>query len=418
MQKCAIEMALNEMLQNELSHITQENLNSFYHILQSEGDLKIISQALDTLINKNIQKNVREIKEKLLSSIASVYQRYFVDVADFVAQPLKYSSFDKKWREQKLQDALAPYSKVFEHFLRGLEFNEQKELMWKCLALAHNIDDFKRVIFYKRKEFCEELKEMHKTQIMQASNFKQLLEITALMACNYADNILLTPQAFILPNDPLQVIPLATQFLLFTKFFMLKLALYKQGIVDTPLQGGKNLSYFVHFTDESNLSSILNNGLLSRKELEKCEMALNFNDSRRYDNALDYISISITKPNTAVLNTFKNKGSIENPIYIYLDPFAVLSWYGCMDMIFCDKNAAARACNKGDSLLDFEAMFAPHIEYSTTLNAYNYDRDKDGREINEPTDPQAEILVEKCIPASAIAYILDSEKECIYLKSL
>lgn len=387
-------MALNKISQNELSYINKENFSNFYRILYGSGDVKRICQKLDVFINNYVQGDRLKIKQKILDEIASAFQRYFFDVADYVKEPAKYQGFDEKWYEQKLQDSLTPYFYVFKNFLKALEFNEQKDLMWKCLDLAFNNSQ----LGLFKNDFTDFIIKS------DANNFDELTRAISSW-------FMLGMQIF-LPKDYLQQMQILTQLLLEVKFFLLKRALYERGIVDTYLQGGENLSYFVHFTDEDNLFSIFKNGILSRKEIEKRGIASKTNDEKRLDGALDYISISITHPNDIVLKNFINKGSIKKPIYICLDPFKVLSFYGLMDIIFCDKNAAASACEKGNSWLDFENIFAPSKEYQTTTNFFNYNRQ--GKEEYEPTDPQAEILVQNCIPKNAIAFILDSSGKCIF----
>lgn len=394
MQKCAIEMALDEISQNELSYINKGKFNNFYRFLYSSGDVKRICQKLDVFINNYVQGDRLKIKQKILDEIASAFQRYFFDVADYVKEPAKYQGFDEKWYEQKLQDSLTPYFYVFKNFLKGLELNEQKDLLLECFDLAFNIlgDDDDS---YKN-DFANFI------MMSDANNFDELLGRITIF--------LIRDIRWAFPKDYLQQMQTLTQLLRDVKHFLLKKALHERGFIN--LQSGENLSYFVHFTDEDNLDSILANGILSRKEIEKRGIASKTNDEKRLDGALDYISISITHPNDIVLKNFINKGSIKKPIYICLDPFKVLSFYGLMDIIFCDKNAAASACEKGNSWLDFENIFAPSKEYQTTTNFFNYNRQ--GKEEYEPTDPQAEILVQNCIPKNAIAFILDSSGKCIF----
>lgn len=400
MQKCAIEMALDGISQNKpLLYISEENFNNFYRFLYGSGDIKRICLKLDDFINNNVQGDRLKIKQKILDEIASAFQRYFFDVADYAKEPAKYSSFNDMWRYRKLEDSLTPYFYVFENFLKGLELNKQKDLLRECFDLAFNNSQ----LGLFKNDFANFIIKAHPFMLQNSRNIS--LGIS---------NFLRVTVQKVLPKDylHLQQMQILTQLLLEVKFFLLKRALYEQGIVDTYLQGGENLSYFVHFTDEDNLDSILANGILSRKEIEKRGIASKTNDEMRLDGALDYISISITHPNDIVLKNFINKGSIKKPIYIYLDPFSVLSRYGLMDIIFCDKNAAASACEKGNSWLDFENIFAPSKEYQTTTNFFNYNRQ--GKEEYEPTDPQAEILVQNCIPENAIAFILDSNGECIF----
>lgn len=381
MQKCAIEMALDEISQNELSYINKEKFNDFYRILYGSGDVKRICQKLDDFIDDNVQGDRLKIKQKILFKIADEFRQYFLEVSDLGKQCLfEVSVFEK---------GLMIHFYVFKNFLKGLRFNTQKDLLLECFDLAFNNSPL--VFTNTFRDFCGSF-------IAHSNNFDELSSTVPFF---------LTSMPY---KDYLQRMQTLTQLLRDVKHFLLKKALHERGFIN--LQSGENLSYFVHFTDEENLFSIFKNGILSRKEIEKRGIASKTNDEMRLDGALDYISISITHPNDIVLKNFINKGSIKKPIYICLDPFSVLSRYGLWDIIFCDKNAAASACEKGNSWLDFENIFAPSKEYQTTTNFFNYNRQ--GKEKYEPTDPQAEILVQNCIPKNAIAFILDSNGKCIF----
>lgn len=397
MQKYSIDLALQELV--EIYNINSNTLENFINTIYSSTNLDDSFKALDSFINENFQGDMLKIKQKFLDEVGKAFQRYFIDVADFINNANKHSHNDKEWHEQKLRDAIMPYMLCFKRFLSGLDFDEAKKILCNCLQETINTHGLGHLSFYINL-FSE---------MRNADNFDELLFHTENIVCNYKNNISFH-------SNYTDLIGIATTFLLSTKFFILKSALYEHDIVDTDLQGGSNLSYFVHFTDKSNLDSILKNGILSRKELEKRGIEYNLNDTNRFENALDYISISITNPNNIVQKTFVNKGSIKEPILIYLDPFSILSFYGILDVIFCDKNAAAAACNKGDRLLDFRAIFAPNVDYGTRYNVYHYDRIKNNRKDNEPTDPQAEILVQTNIAPNAISHILDANGNYIYRK--
>lgn len=383
-------MALNKISQNELFCINKENFNNFYRFLYGSGDIKRICQKLDDFVDNNVQDDRLKIKQIILDEIASNFQRYFFDVVDYATEPAKYHSFDEEWHKRKLQDSLTPYFYVFKNFLKGLDFDKQKDWLRECFDLACNQLDYDNSF---KNDFIN--------LIMSVGHFDILLEkvLTCIKnkVCDRSAN-------------RLEHIQILTQLFEEAKCFLLKRALHERGFIN--LQSDEILACFVHFTDEDNLDSILKNGILSLKEIEKRGIASKTNDERRLDRALDYISISIKRPNKILLNDFKNKGSIKKPIYIYLNPFSVLSFYGLMDIIFCDKNAAARACEKGNSWLDFENIFAPSKQYQTTTNSFSYNRQ--GKEKYEPTDRQAEILVQNCIPENAIAFILDSNNKLIF----
>lgn len=172
----------------------------------------------------------------------------------------------------------------------------------------------------------------------------------------------------------------------------------------------RHINRLVHFTDKSNLDSIIKYGILSINELKNLNIQHSYNDSDRHDNKLDHISLSITNHNNDVLQSFINKGSIKEPIFIYINPYIIANGN---DVIFCDRNAATNSCNKGKSLDDFKRLFVDNIEYTTTSKGLQkYNRKNKG--LNEPTDMQAEILVKNRIQLCYILSICDSNKNILY----
>ena len=170
----------------------------------------------------------------------------------------------------------------------------------------------------------------------------------------------------------------------------------------------RGITKLVHFTSEDNLASILKmGGILSRKELEKHpNIKYSITDKNRYDDELNGISISITKPNEYMLDYKIRKGLIKNPYIIDIRPELLLD--PDINFLFCESNAARRDKNKGSFYRDFVQMFQEDEPvrnsrgYIRTLNReYLYLDD------NLPTDAQAEILVEGKIP---VKYIIGAHK--------
>lgn len=57
------------------------------------------------------------------------------------------------------------------------------------------------------------------------------------------------------------------------------------------------IEYLVHFTRMENLNGILEYGLKTRQSLENEKVNFYFNDSTRFDNFTNTISLSVTSPN-------------------------------------------------------------------------------------------------------------------------
>lgn len=153
----------------------------------------------------------------------------------------------------------------------------------------------------------------------------------------------------------------------------------------------RNITTLCHFTDAQNLPNILKYGLLSREVLDKLntftqgKYTYKSNDEMRLDRKPNYISLSISKINDFLLNSFLEKGSIENCAIVEIDARIL---YEEIDnhRFYCQTNAATTGCKKGDSLADFEALFDNQVNYKgRMLNRENLN-------INQSTDAQAEIL--------------------------
>ena len=163
----------------------------------------------------------------------------------------------------------------------------------------------------------------------------------------------------------------------------------------------RGIEYLVHFTDAANISSIKRNGLLSRAFLQRRGMEFRFNDNARWDKRLDYISLSITNPNSRVYQSFVNKGSIQRGAFIYID--ASILYKESNDRLYCVTNAASTKCPKGRTLSDLERMFDDVVYFETTrgkqwVTRYN-------KADNEPTYEQAEILYQGSIDPKYIIRI-------------
>lgn len=123
----------------------------------------------------------------------------------------------------------------------------------------------------------------------------------------------------------------------------------------------KDIKKLIHFTDSRNLESILKYGLLSKNELDRLNFTYKFNDDKRLDGCLDFISLSVTKPNIFLLQSFLKRRIILNPILLEID--VSMLWKENNDRIYCQTNAATKYSKKGSHFNDFKAMFSEVVSY-------------------------------------------------------
>ena len=165
---------------------------------------------------------------------------------------------------------------------------------------------------------------------------------------------------------------------------------------------------FVHFTNEKNLPSILKTGVLSRKALLEKNIPFDYNDEKRLDGMLEAISLSVTSPNYKMFYKYRTLKNEANWVVIVFDPQKILE-YQCA---FFRANAGSRDSMQQDrenahSVTAFAEMFSDwdicHPRWSLGLAK------------NEPTNPQAEVMVFNEIPLSCIDRIV-FQKESQYKK--
>ena len=147
----------------------------------------------------------------------------------------------------------------------------------------------------------------------------------------------------------------------------------------------RKISILVHFTPIKNTYSIINNGILSRKQLEKKSIKAVYTDSNRLDGFLDYISISITRENYKMLRyKFFQDSIVDDGAEIFeIDPAILYEHPECV--IYCNCNAAKgdAASHRSFGYEGFKSMFESDSIYPNNSNM--------------PTDVQSEILFKGCI---------------------
>ncbi|CAI1017416.1 Uncharacterised protein [Serratia quinivorans] len=172
----------------------------------------------------------------------------------------------------------------------------------------------------------------------------------------------------------------------------------------------RNITRLFHFTHVDNLSSILENGLISRSELDKKNSVYDYNDEDRIDGYLDAICISISFPNAKMFYKYR-RSKLGNWAILEINP-SILWDKNC---VFYPTNAASNnvRINNHDLMKGGEGFSALFLD-----DVFLVQRDKNLP--NEyPTDVQAEVLVFENIPPQYIVNTFHSNRESAeYFKNL
>jgi hypothetical protein len=159
-----------------------------------------------------------------------------------------------------------------------------------------------------------------------------------------------------------------------------------------------------HFSIFDNLKSILDNGINSRKYLENKTISYMWMDENRFDDRRDWISTSLSYPNLYLIRNKIKSWDIESELVLLeIDPQII----GSLPAIFFPGNAARS---------DLNANYKEdRIQYLDFCGIQNLFLNKEVREKYKlpnyhPTDPQAEILFYRHVPARFIKAIYSSDK--------
>ena len=164
----------------------------------------------------------------------------------------------------------------------------------------------------------------------------------------------------------------------------------------------RNITRLFHFTHTDNLSSILENGLLSRSDLNDKGNDYYFNDSDRIDGHLDAICLSVSYPNAKMFYKYR---SLKAGDWVLLEIHPSVLW--TKDCAFYPTNAASNSVRfKNIDLMKgataFSDLFADDV-YGTAREGYLTDE--------YTTDVQAEVLVFEKIDTSYIVNTFHPNKE-------
>ena len=169
-----------------------------------------------------------------------------------------------------------------------------------------------------------------------------------------------------------------------------------QSILIKNIINSRNIDYLFHFTKESNVISIIQNGLWPRNILDKNNKNYDYNDEISLDNRINTISLSIGFPNHKMFYKYRMQESNKfvNWCVIGIDK-SVLYKKECL---FCFMNAAT---NNIRNLNQDELTGSKALEFM-----FEFDKDnRNGLPPNIPTDTQAEVLVMDIIEPRYINFI-------------
>ena len=169
----------------------------------------------------------------------------------------------------------------------------------------------------------------------------------------------------------------------------------------------------IHFTHIDNLESILQHGLIGRKELGREKLPFKFQDKRRYDGG-EAICLSVSFPNWSLFYKFRKNESYNDDRFtgewvILFFFFDILSSY---NVSFTSRNAANSSQPKNLSQVGhFREMFKERPDKPTRATM--------GLPKHFTTDPQAEILCHEKIDRDAIESVcFEGDSEKIYAQKL
>lgn len=176
---------------------------------------------------------------------------------------------------------------------------------------------------------------------------------------------------------------------------------------------GRGISRVVHFTPLHNLTGIfVDEELRTRADLESDRGAdAVFPDKRRIDGLPETVSLSITSPNWYLFKCKRGPAVDASESWCVLELEPALLWE--LPALFCERNAAsvrphnegAKRCRRGAD--GFEQLFADRV-WSRRVGSPGYfwlERQPLGLRRSEPTDAQAEVLVEGKVPQSYLRRI-------------
>lgn len=171
----------------------------------------------------------------------------------------------------------------------------------------------------------------------------------------------------------------------------------------------KGITRLIHFTEKSNVNSILKYGLASRQKLDDSDIEYDYNDDLRLDRQNNAICLSVQNPNTFLLKKYKEKYPNKKFVAICIDPIILYKIKNSdgdelAKRRYYNYNAAASDSSYSD--YDINYMFGREVShYNCYGKCWTYNRI--GKKDNETTASQAEILFYESIPSKYFLEIKD-----------
>ncbi|TCV17900.1 uncharacterized protein DUF4433 [Vibrio crassostreae] len=164
----------------------------------------------------------------------------------------------------------------------------------------------------------------------------------------------------------------------------------------------RGIKSLLHFTQLDNLPSILEHGLKCKDELDDTARC---NDEHRLDNHTDTISLSIQHPNDPMFYKYRMQDKKVDWCVLRMEPEILIEH----EALFCRRNAAcAEIRGKTEEELksaeSFEMMFEE-------IEAHHSTREEQHLRENDPTDVQAEVLIQGNIPPEKIKGIVFTSRQ-------
>jgi hypothetical protein len=150
----------------------------------------------------------------------------------------------------------------------------------------------------------------------------------------------------------------------------------------------------LHFTQLSNLESILTHGLLSRDRIAGLPTSAGINDELRLDNHTNTISLSIAHPNSQMFYKYRKEKGGD---WCVIGVCPRVLWR--QDCFFCKHNAADARIS-GISISELTGISAFRAMYDE-IDGHE-PRSDQCLKAYDPTDVQAEVLVQDAIELSDI----------------
>jgi hypothetical protein len=162
----------------------------------------------------------------------------------------------------------------------------------------------------------------------------------------------------------------------------------------------RGIKELIHFTKIENVRSILDIGLNSKDYNGEIAKRHNINDRERFDYRTHMISLSISYPNDKMF--YKNRINDRSQKWAVLRLSPSILWE--LDCLFCPANAASSSISSANDNA---------LSGSRALKKM-FNKQTGNLRVCDPTDSQAEILVNSHIPTKYIeSVVLEQETETI-----